>query len=682
METFTTACPRNCYSTCSLRVHVDQGRVVGVEGHPANRATPGGPCLKAIAAVEQATSPERLRSPLVRTAAGRFRKAGWDEVLDLLEARLRRLRADPGPRSVLVVEGSGTKGLLNGVTSSFWRMYGGCTTTYGDLCWPAGLEATRLTLGKNVHNAPWDLARARTIVLWGKNPAETNVHQMTFVHDARRAGAEVVVVDPRRTQSAEAADLLIQPKPGTDGALALSVAAALIADGLVDTAFVDQYVHGFSEFAALADTFPPERTASVTGVPPAAVRRLAVALATRRPATICAGFGMQRYSNSGQTVRAIIALLALTGNIGRPGAGWMYANLASHVFSSPGDPLAFYPPDDEDTTDGPRIAVSMARLGHDMAALDGPPVRMAWIERGNPAVQCPDSPSVVRALRSLDFRVVTDLFLTDTAREADVVLPAKTMFEQSDVITAYWHPYVQLRRRVVDPPAGVLPETEVYRRLAHRLGFEPAAVEEELPASDDDSIEAFLARRLAPFPELGLDRLRNGPALAPGWPEVAFADLDFATPSGRIELHSAEAVRRWDVDALPLWRPPAERPGAGDAPPLQLLTPNSANRVHSQLVNVASARRLEGPPAVSIAPADAAARRVADGDLVRVFNRRGELRLPARIDAGLRPGCVSIPNGWWRADGAAVNLLSAARETDMGHGAAFHDTAVDVERAE
>jgi anaerobic selenocysteine-containing dehydrogenase len=674
----TTACPRNCYSTCSLSVEVEDGRIRRIEPHPGNLATGQGVCIKGLAYVERAASPDRLTAPLRRRPDGSFGTIGWDEALDVIATELDRVRRRLGPRAVLFYAGSGTKGLLNSTSMAFWRLFGGCTTTYGDLCWPAGLEATRLTLGDNLHNAPWDLARARLVVFWGKNPAETNVHQMDHLARALEAGARVVVVDPRRTETAERAELLVQPRPGGDGALALGVAHVLLARGWVDRPFVDAHVHGFAPFAELAGAWPPARAAEVSGVPVAAVEQLAELLGTVHPATIVPGFGMQRYTNGGQTMRAMIALLALTGQIGRPGAGWMYANLATHVFGHLRDPLDCYPPA---TPDGVvRVAIPTARLGPAMLALDDPPLAAAWVERGNPIPQNPETPAVVAAFRRLDFRVVVDEFLTDTAREADVVLPAKNLFEQTDVIGAYWHPYLQLRQKLVEPPPGVRPETEVYWALAGRLGVDRAAMDAHLVPPGGE--EAWLARRLAPWPDISLDRLREGPVLAPGAAEVAFADLDFPTPSGKIELWSGEARSRWGLDELPVYREPVEsqRSELAARYPLVLLTPNTRTRIHSQFGFLATLRRIEPGPVLSMSPDDVLARGLADGDRARVFNDRGELHLPVRLDGGIRPGVAVVPNGFWLHEGA-VNVLSAARETDMGHGAAFHENLVQVERA-
>jgi anaerobic selenocysteine-containing dehydrogenase len=407
------------------------------------------------------------------------------------------------------------------------------------------------------------------------------------------------------------------------------------------------------------------------------IERLAAAIGTVAPVTICAGFGMQRYTNSGQAMRAIIALLALTGNIGRPGAGWVYANLQSHAFSSPKDPLAFFPPAHQT---GPiRVSVSTARLGTDVLAQHDPPIRLAWIERGNPVTQQPATGDVLRALRSLDFRVVVDQFLTDSAREADVVLPAKTMFEQSDVINAYWHHSVQIKQKVIEPPGEVRPESEVYWHLAERLGLPRDEMERALVPPGDEAVEAYLARRLAAYPSLTLERLREGPVAAPGSEEVAFADRTFPTPSGRIELASREAAERWGVDELPRYVPPLESPSARF--PLRLLTPNTKDRIHSQFGNLPSIHELAPSPSLHLSPEDAAPRGLADGARARVRNERGSVELLVKLDYSLRPGCAVVHNGWWLQEGGGVNLLSCARETDMAHGAAFHDNAVEVERA-
>lgn len=679
MSVHTTACPRNCYSTCAMRVTVEGGRITAIDPHEGNLATAEGPCLKGLSYLERQTSPERILHPLKRAANGSFERVGWDEALDLITRHLETARRAHGPQSVLYYAASGTKGLLNSCGLAFWRQFGGCTTTYGDLCWPAGLEATRLTFGDNRQSAPWDIARARLIVMWGKNASETNLHQMRFVHQALERGAKLVVIDPRRTPTADRAHLLLQPRPGTDGALALGLAHLLIEDGQVDTAFLREHVLGYEAFAAMVKAWTPVRTAQVCGIPEAQLLELADLMGQVAPMSICVGYGMQRYTNGGQTLRAIQALLPLTGNLGKPGAGWIYANLATQIFGHLKDPLDFYPPERPDGV--VRVSVSTARLGADMLAQQEPPLKVGWVERGNPAAQNPETPAVLAALRSLDFLVVVDERLTDTAREAHLVLPSKSLFEQTDVIGAYWHAYLQIRQKVVEPPGEVRPETEIYRALGQRLGFTPDQLAECLPEPGDAGVEAWLEARLAPH-GLSLDQLREGPVLAPGAEEVAFADLRFTTPSGKVELLSEEAVIRWGVAALPDFTPPLESQAAGGGQhPLQLLTPNTKNSIHSQFLPLQVIRQLMPGPNLEMGPEDAHLRGLKEGERVRVFNDRGSLVLPLHIHLGMRPGTVAAYNGFGAEDGGSVNLLSKARETDLGFGAGFHDNLVEVERA-
>ncbi len=667
MPSYITACPRNCYSTCTLRVELEDGRLRRVEPYTGNRATPEGACLKGLSYVERVHSPDRILHPL-RRHGDSFERISWEEALGSISEKLLHLRSNYGPKSLLYYAASGTKGMLNAAGFEFWKAYGGCTSIYGDLCWPSGLEATRLTLGDNKHNAPWDLENARLIVLWGKNPAETNVHQMPFVERALSAGAHLVVVDPRRTESSERAGMLIQPRPGSDGALALALAHLLVRDGAIDTEFVSKHVHGYCEFENSLADFTPSRAAEVCGVSVGQIEKLAELFASTRPASIVAGFGMQRYTNSGQTMRALIALLAITGNIGKPGTGWVYANLQSHIFG-PKDPVASFPPK---VDDGPqRISISTARLGADMLAQKDPPLHAAWVERGNPLNQNPESAAVKKAFEALDFVVVVEQFLTDTARAADIILPAKSFLEQSDVITAYWHPYIQLKPKVMDFPGEVMPETEIYRALARHMDLD---LEGRIPAENE--IDAYLEERLAPH-GLSLAKLREGPQLPPGHQEIAFEDLRFETPSGKIELLSQEAGERWGLPELPTFSE-AHESSASSKFPLQLLTPNTKNRIHSQFGDLRMMRALEPELLLTLHPIDAQPRGIESGDRIRIFNERGDFEARAQFSFGIRPGCVSAPNGWWRKEGT-VNDSSAGRETDMGHGAAFHDNFVEVE---
>jgi anaerobic selenocysteine-containing dehydrogenase len=683
MPVYTTACPRNCYSTCTMRVYVKNGRLRMIEPHPDNLATPEGVCLKGLSYVERVYSPDRILYPLLTNKSnGEFKQISWEQVFDILSEKLLSSKKNFGPQSILYYSGSGTKGLLNEVGLNFWKLFGGCTTTYGDLCWPAGLEATRLTLGENKHNAPWDIANAKLIIMWGKNPAETNIHQMLYIDKALENGGKLIVIDPRRTQSSERAELLIQPRPGTDGALALALANLLIKNGQIDHSFVENHVHGFEDFSIRVSEIDPEKAAKITDVPVQTIYKLAEYIGAITPCTINAGFGMQRYTNSGQTMRSLLSLLAITGNIGKPGAGWVYANLQTQIFDHVKDPVAFYPPDKPDGK--VRVSISTSLLGEQILATNDPPIKMIWVERGNPVTQNPDTNSVLKAFRSMEFNVVIDQFMTDTAREADLVLPAKTLFEQSDIIGAYWHPYIQLKQKVIEPPGEVKPESEIYHSLAKTLGFKDEQLSGLLPGPGDQQINLFLEEKLISFPQLSLEKLKEGPVLTPGLEEVAFSDFKFLTPSGKIEIKSEEAASKWGIDTLPSFKENAESV-AGVSPqlvkyPLYFMTPNTKNRIHSQFNNLQYIQQFSEKPSLQMNPHDARDREISDGDSVRIFNDRGYLVTTVSLDFSIKTGCVSMTNGWWINQGGSVNFLSSGRETDIGYGAAFHDNLVEVER--
>lgn len=682
MPVFTTACPRNCYSTCTFKVHVENGKVVNISPHPSNRATPEGICIKGLSYVERANSPHRILYPHRKDKHGSFKRITWDQAFDSIVGRLKHYRENYGPQSVLFYAASGMSGVINELSGKFWRhIYGGATTVYGNLCWPAGLEATRLTLGENKHNVPWDLENARLIVLWGKNPAESNIQEMIPIGKALDNGGKLVVIDPRRTDSSQRASLLVQPLPGTDAALALAIANLLILNDWIDKDFINRYVKGFDEIREHVKECTSLWASEVTGVSEELIYKLAWTIGNVKPMTLIPGYGMQRYSNGGQTVRCLLTLSVLTGNIGKPGACWHYANLQSYVFDDVLEPLCYYPPEKPDGII--RRSISTARLGTDMLSTENPSLKMIWVERGNPLAQNPETGKVLKAFRKLDFRVVVEQFFTDTALEADIVLPAKNMFEQSDIIGSYWNPYVQLKQKVVEPAGEVMPENEIYYNLALRLGIPKDEVEMHLIAPGNESVEKYLKEKLKQFPQLSWDKLKEEPQLAPGLQEIAFSDFRFNTPSGMIELYSEQASKRWGVNPLPSFDVPAEGRNNNMETsefPLFLMSPNTKNRIHSQFNNLDVIKMVNPEPFVEINPHDASYRRIKDGDKVSVFNNRGNVSVKAALTFSVRIGCVVIHNGWWGSDGCALNSLSCGRETDMGHGSAFHDNMVEVKR--
>lgn len=671
MKSIRTACPRNCYSTCTFMVDVEDNNILRIYPDPLNKAVPEGPCLKGLAYLERAHSPDRICSPLKKQGLTHV-PVSWEEALDEIADKIRQFIKEYGSQSILFFATSGMSGLMNEVSSVFWKSLGGVTTTYGNLCWPAGLEATRLTLGANKHSAPWDLAHSRLIIYWGKNPAETNVQEIGHLMKARETGAEVVVIDPRYTPTAEKATTFLQITPGTDGALALGVAHLLCRNDHIDLEFIQEYVQGFEAFRESLDAYTPENTSRLTGIPVEGIHYLAQVIGSLKPMSIIPGYGMQRWTNGGQTIRCILALQVITGNLGKPGASWRYANLQSYVFDELKEPETYYP----SSGDSPnRRSVSMARLGADMLQQEGPELKMAWVERGNPLSQSPQTRVVREAFRKLEYRVVVEQFMTDTAREADLILPAKNMFEQSDVIGSYWSPYVALKPKVLDPPPKVKTEAEIYYLLAQQLGKFELIERGLIPEPEDEAVVSYLKKRIQTYGKISWEDLERGPVLPPDLEEVAFEDLVFPTTSGKIELQSRKATELWFVDELPTYIRPREHKmtrGTG----FKMLTPNTKNRIHSQFGNLKMIREYDPEPALDIHPQDALLQEMTEGEKVAVYNGRGTIYVRLRFTEGIKKGCVSLTNGWWKADGVCGNTLSMGRETDMGFGAAFHDNTV------
>jgi len=662
-----TVCPRNCYCTCGMLATVEDGRLVKIEGDPENPATAGELCLKGLSYVERVSHPDRLTSPLRRSQTGRLEAVSWDEALDGIVASLWAIRKESGPLAVLHYEGSGSHGALSGLAEAFWTPFGGVTRAQGDLCWPAGLEATRLTYGANRHNHPVLTRASRFVLLWGHNPAETNVHQWRLILEAQERGAKIAVVDPRSTDSTDAADLHFQPRPGTDGALALGMAQVIVEEGLCDSDFLREHAVGVEAYLERIAAFTPEHTSEITGLNPEEVRLLARAYARGKPALLVAGFGLQRHRHAGQTMRAVALLPALTGNVGVRGGGWQYANLSSHCLR----PAPLLPSPEGTLT----RTFPTSRLGRSLQELENPPLRAAWFEKANPVSQHPRTKEVIRGFAGLELVVVVDQFLTDTARLAHYVLPAKSLFFFFFLVTAYWHPYLQLRQQVLDPPEGVRTETEVWGELCLRFGFSTEAFD----VDPEDRLRAMLPDGK----EAVLDELRERPMDLSEEGEVAWEDRQFKTPSGKVEFTSPAATQLWGVDSVPGYDPLPEgyETDLADRYPLQLLTCKTRERIHSQFGNLSWIQEVERRRALDIHPEDAEFRGLSEGDRARIWNGRGSSEAPVHINPGLRKGVVHVLEGRCVPDDPWMNLVTDDGVTDMGFGATFYECRVEVEPA-
>ena len=499
---------------------------------------------------------------------------------------------------------------------------------------------------------------------------------MVFIAAAREKGCRIIVIDPRRTQTSEKADLLVCPRPGTDAALALAIARVLIDEKLTDNDFLKKYVIGFDEFNGNLKLTADEAE-KITGIPVNNIFEIARYIGTGGPVTFLPGYGLQRHSNGGQTVRSILALAVLTGNIGKRGAGFNYANLQGYIYDNVKEPLSYFP---DPVNDRPfRRAVSMAKLGTDMLKLSEPPLKAAWIERGNPLLQSPDSANVNQAFSNLEFKVVVDQFMTDTASVADIILPAKDIFEQSDIISSYWSPYIQFKPKILEPEGDILPESEIWFHISERLNLN--VLRTLIPEPGNDNIERWLENRIRGFSDLTLNDLKRGPVIAPGLQEIAWEDMNFATPSGKIELYSSEAEKNWGVSPLPEFVP-LRHSEEVDKFPLAFITPNTGSRIHSQFGNLDIIKEVIPSPALEISVSDAFDRKISSGNRVRIFNNLGEIFTVAQVTNRVPSGLVVLPNGLWLNEGGGGNMLIGPVETDIGFGAAFHDAKVEIEKVD
>lgn len=676
------SCPHDCPDRCSWVVTVEDGRAVSLVGDPHHPETRGTLCAKVDRFVERAYHPERLTHPLRRTGpkgSGSFERVTWDEALDDIAERVHAIVSESGGASVLPYSFSGTQGLLqaNSMGERFFRRIG-ASALERTICGTAAGAGVSATLGTNAGLLPSDLAHSRLIVLWGTNTVVTNLHLWPTIRRAREQGARIVVVDPLETRTALAADWHIRPMPGTDGALALGMMHVIVAENLHDADYLARYTVGFEQLRARLEEYPPDRVAELTGLDADEIVSFARTYAATRPAAIRVLVGLEHHRDGEMMLRTISCLPALTGAWRDRGGGLVLHPL--ELFAKALNPLN--PPD---PTRPPPRAFNMVQLGRALTdeSLD-PPVRALFVYSSNPAVTTPQQELVLQGLGREDlFTVVHEQFLTDTARYADYVLPATSQLEHWDLMVSWGHTYLALNRPAIAPVGECVSHTELFRRLATRMGLDDPA----LQAQDEDLIRHALSSRHEYLDGISLERLmdQGWAALALPEPWMPLADGHFPTRSGRCELYS-EPLAEWGIDPLPGYRPAEGLDEARAEFPLMLLTPKSAlHFLNSSYANLERNRRAEKEPHLDLHPVDAESRGIRDGDTVEVTSPHGRLRLAARVSSRTRAGVVAVPSGWWAslsATGRSVNTLTGDTLTAWSGGAAFHDTVVEVRVAD
>jgi anaerobic selenocysteine-containing dehydrogenase len=680
LTTVRGVCPHDCPDTCGILTDVQDGEAVAVRGDPANPVTRGWLCAKVRPYLDHVYHPGRLMSPLRRTGpkgTGRWARITWEEALAEIADRWSQIIAEHGAEAILPYSYSGTLGLVQMTVSSarLWNRLG-ASQLERSICGAAAERAVEATLGARWSQPYSDVRHSKLVILWGHNPVATAPHFLPFLRQAQRAGCQVVVIDPRRTGTARSADWHLAPRPGSDGVLALGLARMLVDEGLHDEVWLNEHALGWPRLRERLAEFPLDRVAAETGLPVDDIRKLARLYGTVRPGLIKIADGINRNRNGGQVVRSILTLPAITGQYGTRGGGLSYSTSGS---------LKWHTPAVHKLLRGTR-SVNMNRLG---AALLGeatdPPIMALYVFGANPATSAPNAGQIVAGLKREDlFTVVHELFMTDTAQLADIILPATTQLEQTDLHKAYGHTMLTYNAPAIAPRGECKSNWDVMRLLASALGIS----EPWLRQSADEVIEDVLTATAERNPALAgitLDRLKREGAIPLALPdEPPFAGGQFPTPSGKIELY-CEALAADGFDPVPgRFREPADdAPGFAPAERLDLLSGASHHFVSSSLASQLGVLKAEGPPFVEIHPSDASSRGIEYGDEVLLENGRGSVRLKAVVTDAVRPGVVVSPKGRWAnlSGGRNVNWLTSDELADLAGQSTFHSTRVWLRKA-
>lgn len=652
------ACPHDCPDTCAMHVTVEDGRATKITGDPDHPITVGFLCGKVSNYLERVYSDERILHPLVREG-GDFRRASWEEAIDIAAEGLLRAREEFGGESILPYSYMGTQGLIQGNVMSARVMHAlGASNLERTICATAGYVGTAMAHGISPEVDPEEWPNARYLLVWGWNPLSTAPHLWRKLLDARKQGARLVVVDPFRSRTARVADEHLRPLPGTDGALAIGMMRAIVDAGLHDEDWCRAHADGYDELLAELERTSVEECAGICGVDAEAIARVGREFASTRPALLRLGVGAQRHAGAPAAYSTIASLPALTGAWKDRGGGCSYIPLATAAA------ISAHPLELEDLRERPGRTINMSRLGEALTdpALD-PPVKALVCWNSNPAAIAPDQERVLEGLRRDDlFTVVLEQFMTDTAQHADVVLPATTQLEHLDVLFSWGHHYVTWNEPAIEPVGEAKPNTETFRLLAARLGLENPCFRD----SDADLVDALLEN----FAENGL-RERGWTKVDLGQGPVPHADGGFGTETGRVALHAR-------------YEPPAEVADSAlaDRFPLALVTPKTHLFLNSTFANQRRQHAAQPQPELVISPADASPRGIEDGGQVRVFNDRGAFECAARVSDDARPGVLVAPMGWWNRDyagGRSAQATTPQLLTAEGNAPTFNDNRVEVQ---
>jgi len=652
MKTIKHACTLDCWDRCSFKVHVDGDRVVKIEGDKYHPYTKGFICKKGGMHLDRLYSEERLRKPLFRTEDG-FTEISFEQALDIMADKLKHYKGKYGSQSIFHFEQWATGGVSKCVEEIFFNFMGGITESKGDTCWGAGIKAQKYDFGNVKGHNLKDIHNSKLILVWGRNPHSTSVHLMALLQEAMKRNIKVVVIDPIRTETAKKADKFIRIRPSSDIALAMAMTRIIVEEGLDDKEFIVNYTYGFDAYKEYLLSLDMDSLVEATGLALEEIKSLAMEYASANPATIYPGYGLQRYRNGVNTIRAIDALAATCGYIGCEGGGVNYAN-------------RLYPDIlDLDPYGSAKHSVNsrsfMLRDFSDaLENLQNPPIKMVVVSKANPMNQLPDLGRAQRAFSNVEFKVTFDMFMTDTAMLSDLVIPCTNTLETEDIIySSMNNPYISFNEKAVEPDDILMDEYHFFRELARKMGIEGYPM--------DDKLE-YLEKVVKPLENYGysFEDLRNGYVTIEGL-SVAWKDKRFQTPSGRFEFVSEKAAAN-GLCAHPEFIPGKEESG------LRLITPHHKDSLFSQHFF-----GIEGISKAFVNPVELLKRGIASGEAVRLFSKAGEIVVQIIGSEDVPTGIVCMSIGWHKTHGNP-NFLTCSCSSEQGEQMAYYDTFVEIEK--
>ncbi len=673
-KTFRNVCPRNCYDTCGIISYVKNGKLIKVEGDSKHGYTKGRLCAKGYAYTQYVYSPDRLRYPLRQypRGSGNWERISWEQAIGIIADKMLELNKRYGSNlSLSYNKATGNLGLLHHAVEGMFNSIGAHTKTKGNACLAAGFDAISYDFGQAVSPDPEHMADSRLIVIWGANPAWTAVHQLGHINSAREKGAKVVVIDPLYTPTAAKADIYVQIRPSTDGLLALAIAKILIEQNRCDDDFIRDYTWGWEPFKNyLKEKILISSVSDVTGITEEAIFKLADLFGSLKPCAIWIGYGMQRSANGGQNTRAINALAAITGNIGLKGGGIYYFNLPPSCF-----PLNLLNHPSPEGGGKKNRVVDINRFADEVLALGDPPVKLLWVASGNPLSQNQEMERWQELLESLEMVVTIDLFMTKTAKMSDLVLPATSPFEEEDINVGYWHYWLGLNQKAIEPYYESKSDLEIARLLTRKLNeVSPGFSNFLYELTAQDWITKELTAEVLDFYRLShWEELMERPHKSRG--EVPWKDMRFKTKTGKVELYSIDAKVN-GLPAISKYSLPTE-----GVYPLRLLSPQHRNRLHSQYDFVPWLRD-EDIDILIMNLKDAERRGIEEGDTVSIYNEAGSLSKKVKLSTTIPPSVLVAYQGGLKT----VNNLMVELPADMGvmesgsKGLAFYDTYVECKK--